>query len=83
MTVLEQELAHVGKAAMKKYLQDKPIDWEQRRYEIAKELLPAIYERTTYINTENYTAEQIQGILASAAIEYADALITELKNTNQ
>lgn len=50
-----------------------PIDWEQRRYEIAKEVLPVFAELSE-------TAE----IMARAAVYYADALIEELKKgTNE
>lgn len=55
---------------------NKNIDWEQRRYEIAKEMLPAIYyddkpqEGEEYL-TLNETAHE--------AVRYAEALITELK----
>lgn len=49
------------------------IDWEQRRYEIAKEVLPVFAELSE-------TAE----IMARAAVFYADALIAELKKgTNE
>ena len=46
----------------------KEIDWEQRRYEIAKEL---------YCNYphEGYTAEE--------AVTWADALIEELRKTSK
>ena len=44
------------------------IDWEQRRYEIAKEVFASIYDFT------------IDGInFAKYAVDAADALITELK----
>ena len=55
---------------------NKTIDWEQRRYEIAKEMLPAIYyddkpqEGEEYL-TLNETAHE--------AVRYAEALIRELK----
>lgn len=55
------------------------IDWEQRRYEIAKEILPnaAIAvnaEQKEWMNGMNY-----QKASAILAINYADALIAELK----
>lgn len=52
------------------------IDWEQRRYEIAKEMLPVLCERqrkSEYIERLRYNEA------ANLAIEYADALIEELK----
>ena len=54
----------------------KTIDWEQRRYEIAKEMLPVIYyddkpqESEDYLTLNEATHE---------AVRYAEALITELK----
>ena len=47
-----------------------PIDWEQRRYEIAKEVLSGL------------VVDEMPGLhrhLVNAAILYADALIAELK----
>ena len=55
---------------------NKTIDWEQRRYEIAKEMLPVIYyddkpqEGEDYLTLNEATHE---------AARYAEALITELK----
>ena len=55
---------------------NKMIDWEQRRYEIAKEMLPVIYyddkpqEGEDYLTLNEATHE---------AVRYAEALITELK----
>lgn len=51
--------------------QSKGIDWEQRRYEIAKDALAALLSNPT-----------IGGVYASyskVAVDYADALIEELK----
>ena len=54
----------------------KTIDWEQRRYEIAKEMLPVIYYDDKPQEGEDYlTLNQA----AHEAVRYADALITELK----
>nr|DAH93622.1 MAG TPA: hypothetical protein [Bacteriophage sp.] len=54
--------------------QSKEIDWEQRRYEIAKDVLIAWYSNPNRIyktlSPENCTKE---------AVEVADALIEELK----
>lgn len=51
--------------------QSKEIDWEQRRYEIARDALTALLSN-----------HKIGGVYASyskAAVDYADALIDELK----
>ena len=55
---------------------NKVIDWEQRRYEIAKEMLPVIYYDDKPQEGEDYLTLQQA---ANEAVRYADALITELK----
>ena len=61
--------------------QEKEIDWEQRRYEIAKEMLPVIYRQEVAVS------EQRQGIMlkdiADFAVAFADMLIKKLKNENK
>ena len=55
---------------------NKVIDWEQRRYEIAKRMLPVIYYDDKPQEGEDYlTLKQA----ANEAVRYAEALITELK----
>lgn len=54
---------------------NKDIDWEQRRYEIAKEILPTIYEIAFEANDYMPPRE----LIAEDAIKYADALIDVLK----
>ena len=56
------------------------IDWEQRRYEIAKEMLPAIYVYDTPHAGEDYLTLQEA---AHEAVRYADALINELKEGSE
>lgn len=66
--------------------QKSPIDWEQRRYELAKEAMGAFIASPNYqfySNREYYegsiaTAEYI----AKGAVNYADALIAELRKPN-
>ena len=52
---------------------DKEIDWEQRRYEITKDVLKAIIAKPEIVLTASD---------AKVAIRYADALIEELKKEN-
>ena len=52
------------------------IDWEQRRYEIAKQMLPSIYIEDRPQEGEDYLTLQQA---AHEAVRYADALISELK----
>lgn len=60
------------------------IDWEQRRYEIAREAVTAIMSNEDFYNQVLYEGaehnqRQIQTSIASAAVVFADALIKELK----
>ena len=64
--------------------QPKPkqeIDWEQRRYEIAKDMMPVIYQQEVSVSNRG------QGIIlkdiADIAVSFADMLINELKNKNK
>ena len=61
--------------------QKQAVDWEQRRYEIAKEMLPVIYRQEVAVN------KQGQGIMlkdiADFAVAFADTLISKLKNENK
>lgn len=60
------------------------IDWEQRRYEIAKEAVTAIMSNEDFyhqvlVEGAEHGQRQIQTNIASAAVIFADALIEELK----
>ena len=55
---------------------NKTIDWEQRRYEIAKEMLSVIYSDDNPQEGEDYLTLQQA---ANEAVRYADVLIRELK----
>lgn len=63
--------------------QEKQIDWEQRRYDIAKNMLCAIYvddgnESRCANHNMNFVCQSFEGS-AKTAVRYADALIKELK----
>lgn len=67
-----------GRKFMPFHLQfEKEIDWEQRRYEIAK----SIFSKLIFMPQEDHslTAEAD----AQSAVEYADILIAELKKGGQ
>lgn len=51
------------------------IDWEQRRYEIAKAMLP----NTAYMDGNQYGGRLLPEQVARTAVAYADVLIEELK----
>ena len=60
------------------------IDWEQRRYEIAKEMMPyCAVDFTELLHegavNEKWNGKTIYQIVAENAVLYADALIKELK----
>lgn len=62
------------------------IDWEQRRYEIAKAMLPKASEFALDAANdplgrynEKFANKTLQQVAADCAVAYADALIEELK----
>lgn len=77
MNNLEKETMEMAKRAARKFVYDE-INWEQRRYEIAKEMLPMVYNKLVTLRLSEDTID-VQGLAAAGAIEYADALIKELK----
>ncbi len=64
---------------------ERGVDWEQRRYEIAKEMLPCIAETTRSILASGHgLGDEAEGktvpeVCASSAVVFADALIAELR----
>ena len=74
MTQLEQNFLEAAtRFCRDHYTKDnnnvKEIDWEQRRYEIAKDVLSTLVSSPNLADCE----------MPSAAVYYADALIKELK----
>ena len=74
MTQLEQNFLEAAtRFCRDHYTRDnhdvKEIDWEQRRYEIAKDVLSILVSSPNLADCE----------MPSAAVYYADALIKELK----
>lgn len=78
LTNIEIETMTLVKAACRKYTEEKnrvaPIDWEQRRYEIAKAV--AAQQVFTCTDTDGVT---YNAVAARQCVEFADALIEELK----
>ncbi len=64
---------------------DDTIDWEQRRYEIAREMLPYAAETSRSILMSGHglgddaKGKTLAEVCASSAVSYADALIAELR----
>ena len=69
MIPLQTEVMLAVKDAAKAYNKNEDQIWEQRRYEIAKALLPKLY--STYGGTVRWQCER--------AVTYADELIKVLK----
>ena len=61
--------------------QNNAIDWEQRRYEIAKEMLPVLYQQSAEILKcgQSVTWEDTVG----GALKFADMLIQKLKEQSK
>ena len=61
--------------------QEQKIDWEQRRYEIAKEMMPVLYQQSAEILKcgQSITWEET----AVCALVLADTLIAKLKEQSE
>ena len=57
------------------------IDWEQRRYEIAKDMLPVIYKHAMEAQKHGQSVKRKD--TADFAVAFADVLISKLKNENK
>ena len=83
--IKEEETQEIGGLNMKSEKQfnrnlESGIDWEQRRYEIAKEMLPIIYYDDKPDEGEDYlTLSQI----VNEDVRFADTLIKELKKSHE
>ena len=66
MTNIELETMSAIKAAARKYVNEKNIDWEQRRYEIAKDVLAGRLSYSPPTDRERFIEH---------CVEYADMLI--------
>lgn len=69
-------------SSMDSQMASDKIDWEQRRYEIAKDSLAAMLGNPTLINGVSDEGEptwDVPAPIASTAVIFADLLIQELK----
>lgn len=72
MTQLEQRMMHLVAAACSKYIgENNTIDWEQRKYEAAKDYAIGLMTSQWYDGTEQQAIER--------GIEFAENLIEKLK----
>ena len=60
---------------------EKEIDWEQRRYEIAKEMLPIIYRHAMEAQKHGQSVKRKD--TADFAVAFADVLIQKLKEQSE
>lgn len=88
MTQLEKETMEATKRAARKYIYNE-VDWEHRRYEIARDVLASIIENREMEFEYNKETGEIGeltpeikrniSLFAKAAVLTADALVKELK----
>lgn len=72
MTQIEMETMHAVKNAAREYVsKSNNIDWEQRRYEIAKDYAIGLMLAQWFAGEEEQACE--------CAVKFADKLINELK----
>lgn len=75
MTQIEMQAMESVKGIYREMKKVNEINWEQRRYEIAKEVLPEVMSQCHEYD-KDITLQKICGY----AVEMADALIEELVN---
>ena len=75
MTIIEERTNDAIRSINSKVKDTNQVDWEQRRYETAKDVMPAFMS-----NSCSNVYAGSPGKQAKDAVEY-DALIAELKNT--
>lgn len=76
MTQIDLELKSMAKSALREYIsRNSAIDWEQRRYEIAKDVLCAWYASGTI---DGFSADAISSEVDDA-VYVADTLIKKLR----
>ena len=81
----QEQLKRMGKYEEPKPIEKeeptKEIDWEQRRYEIAKDMLSVMYIDEGQESRKGNHKDM--NSCASEAVRWADALIEELKKTSK
>lgn len=84
MNNLEQQTLEAARSFFRRSA-DKEINWEQRRYELAKDAMsalisnPAIFQLNPQVGVLSWRSEKP---LAEVAVEIADTVIEKLKQTN-
>lgn len=88
MTVIEKQYMDsvININRMMRKAQDAEPDWEHRRYEIAKDMMAAIMNNpdiTAWVACEPKPQEDVPATLARVSLTFADALVDELKKTQE
>lgn len=83
MTVIEHKTMEAVQSINRKMRDQREIDWEERRYEIAKEMLPYCCQTSKELllvgGELDMYGDTFAEKTASQAVMFADALIKELK----
>lgn len=85
MTVIEQRTMEAFSAFCRKHTSNE-INWEQRRYEVAKDAMVAMLSNPailSQIHSDGTLAWKSAKPLVRVAVENADFLINELKATQK
>lgn len=88
MTVIEKQYMDsvINISRMMRKAQDAEPDWEQRRYESAKDFMAAIMNNPDIaagVLLKPAVAEELPVTVAKLSLTFADALIDELKKTQE
>lgn len=73
LTRIEMDTMRAIESMNRKMKDQRDIDWEQRRYEVARDLFVGTVTGNTDLTTEFFQKQ------AQRAVQAADALIAELK----
>ena len=77
MTQIEERTMQLIQSACKNVIKEKEIDWEQRKYEIAKDVLPSILSQTDRSGFRIYVGDDA----INYAMELSEMLVNRLKNS--
>ena len=75
----EETMLYIPATSLKLIGDGDSVDWEQRRYEIAKTILPYWAKAAGGLLESGRPKNDIPQIVAKTAVVYADALIAELR----
>ena len=80
-----QEISDIKRAVESIAYDDNDIDWEQRQYEIAKSAMNAILANREMVAAmlQSPNPKGFEYQVARKSVQFADALIAELKKTNE